>query len=516
MRQFLLLVLGLTALLSSCRKDFEFEPSQGNLRFSRDTVYLDTVFTNIGSSTYTLKVYNRSDRDIYIPTIKLGRPDSKYRITVDGMTGDDEDGNGIGDGRSFRNVELLARDSMYIFIETTAAIADANPTDFLYTDQIQFDSGSRMQTVELVTLIQDAIFLYPQRFDDGTYEEIPIGVDENGDPVTGRGFMLEDSELHWTAEKPYVIYGYAGVPQGQTLNIDAGTRVHFHSESALIAYNESTINANGTVDAPVVFEGDRLEPAFSDIPGQWLTIWLTQGSRGNFNNAIIKNSTVGLLVSGNDGTDDSLILNNVQIYGASNFGVLAYTGHIRGQNVVMGSSGQACFAGTYGGKYNFVHSTFNNNWMSSRQVAVLLTSYTTAADLTLDYMPLDEATFRNCIIYGSNQNELLIDKKDSPLTFNYLFDHTLIRLNSQTQQNPIYNDPSKFVSVYYSNGFGANLPRFWNANKDNLRITDESDAIGKSDPGFLVPLDVLGTPRIQVSGGYDLGAFQNAAVPEEN
>ena len=51
---------------SSCRNDFEFSPSTGNLEFARDTVYLDTVFTNIGSSTYNLKVYNRSDEDIVI------------------------------------------------------------------------------------------------------------------------------------------------------------------------------------------------------------------------------------------------------------------------------------------------------------------------------------------------------------------------------------------------------------------------------------------------------------------
>ena len=56
---------------SSCRKDFEFQPSNGTLGFSKDTVYLDTVFTNIGSSTYTLKVYNNSDEDIYVPNIRL-------------------------------------------------------------------------------------------------------------------------------------------------------------------------------------------------------------------------------------------------------------------------------------------------------------------------------------------------------------------------------------------------------------------------------------------------------------
>src|SRR5690606_5103431 len=140
-----------------------------------------TVFTNIGSSTYTLKVYNQSNNDISIPQIKLAKGlESKYRMTVDGMTGNNN--------RIFQNVELLAKDSMYIFIEVTADVAQANPADFLYTDQIEFGAGSNLQTVELVTLIQDAVFLYPQRHEDGTYESIDI----NGEPVYG--FVLDEND----------------------------------------------------------------------------------------------------------------------------------------------------------------------------------------------------------------------------------------------------------------------------------------------------------------------------------
>ena len=153
MRNYIILLLvGFIISMSSCREDFEFEPSTGNLTFSKDTVYCDTVFTNIGSSTYSLKVYNKSNKDIKIPVIKLGKEDSKYRITVDGMVGENN--------RVFRDVELLAKDSMYIFIEVTADVASSNPTDFLYTDQILFDEGTNQQKVELVTLIQDAYFLF--------------------------------------------------------------------------------------------------------------------------------------------------------------------------------------------------------------------------------------------------------------------------------------------------------------------------------------------------------------------
>ena len=110
------LLLGIILFWSSCRNDFEFSPSTGSLEFARDTVYLDTVFTNIGSSTYNLKVYNRSDEDIVIPTIQLENGTSSfYRMNVDGTTGLE----GAQEGKFFENVELLANDSLFIFISKT-------------------------------------------------------------------------------------------------------------------------------------------------------------------------------------------------------------------------------------------------------------------------------------------------------------------------------------------------------------------------------------------------------------
>ena len=61
----------LLVLSWACRKDFDFATATGQLRFSKDTVFLDTVFTNIGSSTYTLKVYNLQNEDVFIPSIRL-------------------------------------------------------------------------------------------------------------------------------------------------------------------------------------------------------------------------------------------------------------------------------------------------------------------------------------------------------------------------------------------------------------------------------------------------------------
>ena len=67
-----MMLFSLVLLLTmGCRKDFDYGPNSGQLEFSRDTVFLDTIFTNIGSSTYTLKVYNRTNENINIPFIGL-------------------------------------------------------------------------------------------------------------------------------------------------------------------------------------------------------------------------------------------------------------------------------------------------------------------------------------------------------------------------------------------------------------------------------------------------------------
>ena len=499
-----LFFIGIIMTICSCRSDFETVASTGDLEFSKDTIYLDTVFSNIGSSTYRLKVYNKSKNDITSPSIKLGKGlSSKYRISVDGMQGTD--------GKIFNNVDLLAKDSLYIFIETTANIADANPTDFLYTDQIQFDSGDNLQNVELVTLIQDAVFLYPKRFANGTTETLPIGnekidgfyLDEN-DPVNG-------NELQFTNEKPYVIYGYAAVPSNKTATFEAGTRVHFHANSGLIVAKNASININGTrstrdkLENEVIFEGDRLEPDFSDMPGQWGAIWLTDGSTNNtLNHLTIKNATIGLLVQNNDGTTVSV--KNTQIYNSSNYGILAQTAKINGENVVINNAGLASLACTYGGNYKFTHSTFNNNWNSSQQVAVLVSNYILGA--IPEAKDLTAATFNNCIIYGSYSNEMTLTKKIGA-TFEYQFNNCLIKFDTVSNQSATNPDYQFNTDTAHYNAILLNKdPKFFNISQNKFNIDETSGAFAKGNSAYLIPLDIIGNTRTLPP---DLGAFQNKA-----
>ena len=509
----ILFFVGLAITVSSCRQDFVFQASKGGLTFSRDTIYLDTVFTNIGSSTYTLKVYNKSNNDIKIPTIKLGKgATSKYRMTVDGMTGENN--------KIFHDVELLAKDSMYIFVETTAGITDANPSDFLYTDQIQFDSGANFQKVELVTLIQDAYFIFPNKT-NGVVDSIPIGFNADGTVLQTNGRNLSDNhpdngnEYFFKTDKPYVIYGYASVPDTKILTIRKGARVHFHADSGLVIQQGGTLHIEGEPSATaaleneVIFEGDRLEPDFEDVPGQWGTIYFRQGSGTNnhkIKNLTLKNAVIGLLIENNAGS--AVTIENTQIYNCSNYGLFSVNGSIVGKNTVINNCGQFCLATVLGGNYNFTHCTFNNNWSSSKQLAVYVSDYLKDA-LPVDNSPLIQANFTNCIIYGSNGNEIILEKKGT--LFNSTFQNCLVKINvspsSVSVANPLLYDAIKLEQ----NGNKINRnPDFLNVNKNKLIIGAASAANALGIDAGIGP-DILGIQRTLPF--IDSGAYQHIIFP---
>ena len=511
-----LTILGFVVLLSSCRNDFETVPNTGQLEFSRDTVFLDTVFTNIGSSTYNLKVYNRGDEDINIPTVRLGQGESSlYRLNVDGIP-----------GKTFEDVVIRAKDSIFVFVETTIDIAEfsATATQFLYTDQIEFDSGGNQQDVELVTLVQDAVFLFPERDADGVVETLNLGTDADGEPILIEGFILEDDQLTFTNEKPYVIYGYAAVNAGDVLTVNPGARVHFHANSGILVANTATMIVNGApssdpvaLENEVIFEGDRLEPGFSDVPGQWGAIWLTQGSTGHtFTNTTIKNATVGILMDSNDGSSSpTLSLNNVQIYNSSNVGLLARTGFIDGQNVVINNAGQSALALTFGGRYNFRHCTFVNYWNDSFRSfpAVQLDNIFVVSETEIQTMDLIEANFTNCIIYGNENIELGLLGSDEA-AFNFNFTNTLLRFNDTQgvfDENPLYDFSN---TARYNNLVVNEDPLFKAPFENELNIPDESGANGLDTSGTpIVPFDILNVAR---TAPFDAGAYESAVIPDDD
>ncbi|MGB5553388.1 MAG: hypothetical protein WBM83_01935 [Flavobacteriaceae bacterium] len=498
-------MLGLAILGSSCRKDLAYAPSAGHLEFSRDTVFLDTVFTNIGSSTYTLKVYNRTRDDVEIPSIRLGGGEnSNYRLNVDGVA-----------GKSFTNIPIFAQDSIFILVETTFDIAATNQTSFLYTDAIQFDSGDNFQEVALVTLVKDAVFLFPSTMPDGTPETIQVGIDDAGNEIRTEGFYLPDDQLMMTNEKPYVIYGYAAVPRGKQLQIEAGGRIHFHKNSGIYVSENSSIRINGALsedqklmENEIVFEGDRLEPGFENIAGQWGSLWISKGSMNNtIDHLTVKNATIGLLIEG-DGTEQSpaLTLKNTQIYNSATINLWGRTASIEGENCVFGTAGNSSLYCNLGGNYSFTHSTIANYWPNGYRsgAALEIDNYNSSASYDLV-----QAKFVNCIIDGNMAHEVLLRTNESN-EFNFFFSYCLLKFQggNGTDENVLYdfND----IALYEQMILNANTD-FWNAKTNDLRIGAASAAKAKANQSaaVLIPFDILGIDRATLP---DIGAFQAAPI----
>lgn len=504
--------------LTSCRTDFDTVPSSGKLEFSDKTVYLDTIFSQISSSTYQLKVYNRSNDAIKIPTIRLEKPNSNYRLMVDGRS----DNN----GKRFDNVELLAKDSLFIFIETTVVNAPSQ-LEFTYEDKILFDEGTNQQSIDLVTLVRDACFFKPNRsIDKKIYETINV-IDFEADT---QGHVLTDSDFipngswKWTNIKPYVIYGNLVVPNGKTLTIEKGAQVYFHNNATLIIDALATliidgdlndINAEGLITnrKEVTFEGDRLEPLYENVPGQWGAVFIFSANANKIDYLTLKNASVGLFIlpKTDSASFPKLEITNSQIYNCSNVGILARSSIINAENLVMNNAGQACFAGTIGGNYDFTHCTFNNNWSSTTQIAVLLNNYVTDQNNVVKDTFESNSNFKNCIIYGSNNIELFIDKKTSTKPFVANFDHCLVKFNDSN--SPLSNDTS-YNSIRNGNTFGNILGtsseiKFENSNRNFMKIIEGSKAIGNANPIYSTFSDIRNKPRPTIGSlSYDIGAYQ--------
>jgi hypothetical protein len=483
--------------VSSCRKDFSTIPNFGSLEFSKDTIFLDTIFSNIGSGTYNLKVYNRGNKSITIPEIALEKgTSSNYRLNVDGIA-----------GKAFNDIDILAQDSIFVFIETTInASSVANP---LYTDRILFDTGSNQQDVDLVTLVQDANFIYPGK-DPITMKIDSLTIDGQATNIKGR--FLTDTELTITNSKPTVIYGYAAVPSNRTLTIEAGARIYFHNNSGLIIDDKATFKVNGTLTEKVIFQGDRLENNFSQIPGQWGTIWMRAGSKDNeIYHAQIKNGIIGILIDSlGSASTPTLKLQNSEIYNHSNFGILARETNIEAHNVVIGSAGEASLAATIGGTYNFTHSTFANFWNNGiRQLpAVLVNNFFTYEDEngqeTMETRDLVAANFTNCIFDGNNNIEFVLDKADGGGVFNYNISNCMIQFNDT---NNSFNDNNEldFTNSFYQNIILNGNSHFKDSQNEDFIIGQDSDGINKAKV-TLFSTDILGIDR---TISPDIGAYQH-------
>jgi putative sterol carrier protein len=493
MRKILVLLVGGFLLLQwSCRRDDLVSGSALELRFSTDTVYLDTVFETIGSSTYTLKVFNDLDQRVQIEEIRLEDPASPFRLNINGQAS-----NRITD------VDILADDSIYIFIEVSSG--QLREAEALLTDRIVFSGGGASQAVDLVSLARQAIFHFPSNF-------LVLG---NGPNAAVIPYSVIDCNTNWTAGIPHLVYGYAVVDSGCTLTIDPGAEVYFHENSGLWVFDDGELNiANGALPGTgdsVTFSGDRLEPFYEDAPGQWGGVlgglYIAQRAKASINNLVLKNAVNGLRVDSGH-FNDQLKISNSYILNCSRTGFYGGYGQVEAENLVIANTGLYGFY-AFGGNYRFRHCTFANYWTGStrQEPAVLLSNFIEFRDeqgqLQRIVRDVESAYFGNCIIYGNNEQEFGIAKDESG-QINYQFNGALLKLAFDPEDRGFDVSGPEFTSVEINRD-----PDFVNVNRNFFQLDSASQAIdlGNTNDGFLVPTDILGGIR-NFGGLPDIGAYE--------
>jgi hypothetical protein len=482
----LVAAIGSSLLLnSSCRKE---QFGNGSLSFSTDTLTFDTVFTSLGSTTKYFKVFNTDKKAVRIQNIQLMHlVGTQFRINVDGVSGD-----------QFTDIEIPAKDSIYVFVEVTVNPNSAT-TPFVIIDDVSFMINGNTSTVHLQAFGQNAHYHYG--------EEIL-----NGESKT------------WSNDLPHVIISHDTVPGvlidcGATLTIQPGAKIFFAGNSAIFV--QGTLNAVSTSWADsIVFQGVRLESFYADKPGQWFGIVFLRSNdcvpQGFFNHCVINESTYGIYAGAglstnfNDYLDplqrpDVVIQNSIVKNSGSN-AVYGFNAKIVAENCLFYAAGENLVKFGLGGEYSFLNCTMYNTgsrFIEHKNETLLLSNLLNVNNTDIYHAPL-KTDFKNCVVYGSLQNEV---------SFNNYYDDTLTEFDNSFSYSLVKTkqDTFEMFTNVHNNMLYNQEPLFKNAEEGNFTPRDSSDANFKSpliDAGTSGPSpDIFGTPRPS-GAGFDIGAVE--------
>lgn len=468
LRHILLTIIAAIGLITtSCiHDDLSTSPSH-TLTFSTDTVSFDTVFTELGTPTARLLVFNRAGKGVNISSIRFKNPQSGFSLNVDGMS-----------GKEFHDVEIRRKDSIYVFIECYID-STLSSEPFLREDKLEFITNGVAQEVTVEAWGQNVRRLKATTFRENT---------------------------RLTAERPYVVFDSLVVSPGATLTLDPGTKLLFHDKAELIIGGK--IESLGEPGKQVQLRGDRLDNVLPDVAydilaGQWKGITIRPGSFGNILKGTDMRSTVyGLRLDSCAVSDQTkLTVLNSWLHNSQGHVLEANNAKIEVLGSCLSDAGEAV-AHITGGTARFLQSTFSNYYLFAFSPESIVTlRHLFPADLELSPVPLLSAVFENCILYGMTSPLTPGDLKDT----NVFFRNTLIGATGKDDDN--------FLNCLWDED-----PLFYTVREDyifNYHLRDDSPAIGKGNASFVteeVLYDMDGLNRLS-SGAPALGAYVYVPAP---
>lgn len=241
----------LPLLLMACSEDERFTMNRSDvLTFAAEGVKVDTVFSGISSSTYSIWLHNNNSDAIRIMTAQLADGTKGFRVNVDGEYANP----------AVTNVEVLEGDSLLVFVELTPV-----------------ETG-QMEPQEL----SDELVL---TLESGTEQRVPLKGWAWDAEVWKDVTITTDTQL--TTQKPILVYGKLVVAEGATLTV-TGSQLYFHDGAGIDVYGRLICN-----DA--LLRGDRLDYMFSYLPydrisGQWKGVVLQENAECQMTGTTLRNA----------------------------------------------------------------------------------------------------------------------------------------------------------------------------------------------------------------------------------
>jgi len=463
----------INTLFSACKKE-QLLTQGGELAFSTDTLTFDTVFTAQGSFTLGLKIYNRQGQKVNISSVRLEKGSQSYfHLNVDGVS-----------GNQVANREVAAHDSIYVFATVNIDPTDAN-TPFVVEDRLIATLNGKDYSIPFMAFGQNA-------------------------------YYVKDSVLQsqaWKTDKPYVIINSAAVDENATLVIPPGCRIYMHADSRLFVLGR--LVARGTKADSIIFQGDRLDRGyFGNVgyAGEWGGIYFFEESYGSeLDWVVLKdcgNSARGALpaaiqVTGPSASGNTqLTMRHTIIGNTLGYGIVSFRGMFAMENSLVYATGAPALAIFQGGNCTVRNCDFVNyyppriNHTDNPTVSVL--NYLDTGDRPQDYIAADlQATFTNCLIYGSLDDEFVAQQKG-----NYVYDLRLEHCLLKTSRKPeVLPDVVVQVNCKYNED-----PKFANYNESDFRAADNSSPLVDAGTGSAGPTDLDG--RTRMVRAIDIGCYE--------
>jgi hypothetical protein len=363
---------------------------------------------------------------------------------------------------------------LYVFIQS---FHPENNQDLplLIMDSILFDINQNVQDVKITAYPQDA-------------------------------YVFSDSVIKtqiWSGVKPYHIFGTLTIDTLEQLTINPGVIIYLHRGANIQVKGQ--LWSEGTFELPVTFQGDRLDKDYRDIPGQWGGIYINPGNNVHrLAWTIIRNGTTGLQIGNpnNLTPQPSIELKNVIIQNMTYACLLAYHAKIDAGNCLFANAKKyTCYLAA-GGQYQFYHTTIANyysiyDYREFNTPSLYISNYTLDSRNAPVVLNLSNTFFRNAIIYGSSNNEILFEPK-ADKEFDLSFDHCLIKGDSADTGESffttcIWNEDPAFID-YEQLNFAL----------DTLSSAKDKGAVAW---GEFYPLDLMNTSRLS-DEFPDLGAYE--------